>query len=169
MKLSKLTTILSVALLCAACSPHNHKSSDSIVTLKNGTVAEFKTANHVILKSASGQLIQESYFTHPTFAEAKAQLKTMQHNLVENRQAFLTQNVHYPLRVNINGHSDFIQTPKELKQQFDKVFTPNTINAILHQDPYRLFSNAQGVTIHGGVIWFSYQGITTVNLLNTRR
>jgi len=168
MKLSKLTTTLAITLLCAACSPHSHKNSDTIIKLKNGTMVEFKTANHVILKSASGQMIQESYFTHPTFAEARAQLKTMQHNLIENRQAFLTQNIHYPLRVNINGRADFIKTSKELKQKFDTVFTSQTVNAILHQNPYRLFSNSQGVTVQGGAVWFSDKGITTVNLFSTK-
>lgn len=159
--LAKYSLILILVASCVACS---QPTTDKSKTFANGDVARLVSANHLVLKNSQGQVLQDSTFTKPSFEQAKKKLKLFQKNIAKkNKMDFISRDIVYPLRVNSKGKTRYFKNIVALKMAFTKVFTPTVQQAILKQDPFRLFANYQGVMIADGMVWFNNKGIIAVN------
>jgi hypothetical protein len=66
----------------------------------------------------------------------------------------------YPIDIDsINGEFVEIQNEEEFIANYEKIATPNWKDAILTQDPAKLFMSSFGVRINRGELWFAPQCI----------
>ncbi len=87
--------------------------------------------------------------------DAKNFLASLQKNLKDNAINAIAAEVNYPLRMNGNGSTTMIKNNKDFVKNFTTIFTDNVRNAVLQQDPNKLFANYQGVMIGNGQVWIA--------------
>lgn len=61
--------------------------------------------------------------------------------------------VRYPLRVNKDGKSRFIQDEQQFLEEYDRIITGKVKEALLHQKIADAFVNDQGVMVGNGEMW----------------
>lgn len=117
-------------------------------------------------------------------ANAQAFLTSLQTAVRSDDRRRVAKLVHYPLRVNratAASAGGAAPTPRNVEnaaafvQGYGTIFTPKVREAVLRQDPAKLFRNAQGAMIGNGEVWFAgvcrtpgcahpVLGITAVNV-----
>lgn len=84
-----------------------------------------------------------------------------------NREATIKA-IAFPLRVNSETPL-IVEERNTLLRQFDRIFTPEVVKAILAADPRKVFCNCQGIMLGHGIIWAvrdddGRYGVRTINL-----
>lgn len=117
-------------------------------------------------------------------ADAQAFLTSLQTAVRSDDRRRIAKLVHYPLRVNraaAGSAGSAAPVPRNVAnaaafvQGYGTIFTPKVREAVLRQDPAKLFRNAQGAMIGNGEVWFAgvcrtpgcahpVLGITAVNV-----
>jgi hypothetical protein len=70
-----------------------------------------------------------------------------------NRRAIIAL-IRFPLRVNFGEGPRSYRDASSVERDFDKIFAPNVLNAIISQRANQLFVRDQGAMIGDGQIWF---------------
>jgi hypothetical protein len=147
----------------AACSKQPIEKDPTQHLFANGDKLVVKD-QQVTLYNKQGEMLQQGTFTSPTFLEARSFLIDIKQDLkAKHYTDFLQGDIAYPLRVNHKGKATLYKNSEQLQAHFNEVFTPEILQTILQQDPFRLFANDQGVMIASGVVWFNQHGIFVVN------
>ena len=117
-------------------------------------------------------------------ADAQAFLTSLQTAVRSDDRRRVAKLVHYPLRVNRAAAASAgsaappprnVANAAAFVQGYGTIFTPKVREAVLRQDPAKLFRNAQGAMIGNGEVWFAgvcrtpgcthpVLGITAVNV-----
>ncbi len=96
--------------------------------------------------------------------DAQAFLTSLQTAVRSDDRRRVAKLVHYPLRVNratAASVGSAAPTPRNVEnaaafvQGYGTIFTPKVREAVLRQDPAKLFRNAQGAMIGNGEVWFA--------------
>lgn len=158
----RVVSALIISLTLMGCSrpiEHNPKQHQ----FHNGDQA-IVTGEQVSVYNKHKKLIQQSTFHSPTFLEARSFLTDIQQDLTAKHYAdFLQGDIAYPLRVTIKGKTVIYKTPLQLQAKFNTVFTPNILNAIIQENPFRLVSRAKGISMANDMVWFNKRGIYHIN------
>lgn len=83
----------------------------------------------------------------------EAFVKDLQAALKQKDVARVSALVDFPLRVNLNGGKFRRVSQAQLAQEFDQIFSPPVVKAILEQNAADLFHNAQGYMFGSGAVW----------------
>jgi hypothetical protein len=81
----------------------------------------------------------------------------------------LAELANYPLRVNgKKGIPLIVKDRAAFLKEYDRVYSPSVIAAILKEDPRNLFANSQGVMLGSGIVWAdnggNHLGVTAINV-----
>jgi hypothetical protein len=82
-------------------------------------------------------------------------LSQLQSALRAKDRRAVTALVAFPLRVNGEGETRFYRDARSIERDFDRIFTPRVLRAVLAQRADRLFVRDQGAMIGTGEIWFA--------------
>lgn len=158
----RFITIALMVFTLTSCDNHLTKDPGQH-NFTNGDIALINN-NKVTIFDKKGHMIQQSIFTKPTFIEARGFLVDIQQDLMaKNYSDFLQGDVDYPLHVYQNGKRKVYKNSEQLQKNFKQVFSKNILDAIIAQDPYRLFAHNDRISIDGGKVWFNKKGIYVVN------
>jgi hypothetical protein len=131
--------------------------------LSHDDVATITDDQQITIRNSKDEVIQESTFSCGTVSATIFQLKKIQQDLIKDPKKFMKTDISYPLLWNHDKKHIKIKNAQELDKNFTVIFTKKTQDAIINQDPYRLFANSQGTMIGNGNVWFCKQGIFVVN------
>lgn len=79
----------------------------------------------------------------------------LQKAVANNDKKAVSKLVHYPLNVNSNGKTKVIKNQKQFIKEYKTILTKKVKNAILKQDPERVFVNQYGARTDQGEVWIS--------------
>ena len=88
-----------------------------------------------------------------TKAAAHSFLQDLQQSVASGNKREVAELMHFPLRINRNGHTSLIMSQGAFIRQYERVITPHVRQVILHQQPKDLFVNSQGVMLGSGEVW----------------
>ena len=152
--------------------PNEHLPANLRLYLNNYVVAEFLVCPVVrrndggrpvvCVKSATGvraELINGGggHVTTAgiTNAETRLFLTGLQEAVHAGDVVAVSQMIHYPIYVELNGQPTQLASPEQLQQEYSRVFTPGVQIAIAEQKFAELFVNWKGVMLGNGEVWFS--------------
>lgn len=83
----------------------------------------------------------------------EAFVKDLQAALKQKDVARLSTLVDFPLRINLGGGKFRRVSRAQLAKEFDQIFSPPVVKAILEQNAADMFHNAQGFMFGSGAAW----------------
>ena len=101
--------------------------------------------------AASTAARADEFDVPPEVVEAFA--RKLQAALKQKDVAAVSSLVEFPLRINLGGGKFRRVSKAQLAKEFDQIFSPPIVKAVLDQDPAHLFQNAQGSMFGSGAVW----------------
>ena len=93
----------------------------------------------------------ESVLGHAKLYETS--FKAFQHAVATGSREDVAAFIRYPIKVTIDGQSTVIRSPDAFVKQYDRIMTPDIVNAVKNQAYGDLFVNDQGVMFGDGQVW----------------
>ncbi|MDN4091931.1 hypothetical protein P4U99_18585 [Brevibacillus agri] len=82
----------------------------------------------------------------------------LQEAVKAGNKAQVARMVQYPLRINKDGGSRYVQNEQQFLAEYDEIVTPKVKEALLAQNVRETFVNAQGVMVGNGELWLGQSG-----------
>jgi hypothetical protein len=93
----------------------------------------------------------ESVLGHAQLYETS--IRAFQHAVATDSREDVAAFIRYPIKVTIDGQTKVIRSPDAFVAQYDRIMTPEIVNAIRSQAYGDLFVNDQGVMFGDGQVW----------------
>lgn len=82
-------------------------------------------------------------------------IRSFQKAVAEGDKVAVADMVSYPISVDIGGKKAIVRKPEEFVRDYERIMTPDIVDAVKQQKYADLMANSQGVMFHRGEIWIS--------------
>jgi hypothetical protein len=80
-------------------------------------------------------------------------INAFQHAVATGSKEDVAAFIRYPISVTVDGQKTVIRSPEAFVKQYDRIMTPDIVNAVKNQKYGDLFVNDQGVMFGDGQVW----------------
>jgi len=82
-------------------------------------------------------------------------IQNFQKAVTEGDKKAVADVVSYPIVVDIGGKKTTVRKPEDFVRDYDRIMTPEIVDAVKQQKYADLMANSQGIMFHRGEIWIS--------------
>jgi hypothetical protein len=125
--------------------------------------------SHLALACAAALILAPAAPTLASESEAEARIETihghaegfldllatLQETLVDGDPALIAEYAFYPLTINANGETYDVLEEADLIENFDRLVTPETQQAVIDQEIDDLIVTQDGVGLGNGTLWIT--------------
>jgi hypothetical protein len=128
-----------------ASAPAVAASSNSNAASSNATSKQ-DTAMDEAIDGSQGDGAHERF---------KPFIQNFQKAVTEGDKKAVADVVSYPIVVDIGGKKTTVRKPEDFVRDYDRIMTPEIVDAVKQQKYADLMANSQGIMFHRGEIWIS--------------